>query len=379
MKKKDKVKKVKSNKLSKAEQFGLRMRLLKIWFVKNLYIMFWVFFIVCIGLTFSGIIKPGTPILGAIFGDLSQKIEDVISELGGNMTVYSVLESIISLGLVIGLCMTKLKRICLSDIRSKKTKIMLIKAGLYFNENGKLAKRIETITKTDLDGDGKIGDKKAEEVEQDENIIEGLRRAGEEFVTIVTLDLSNVEKDKEDEVYKTTGLDETKEGVDEFKVAAVASGAKLLDPSIDVDKEVVKAKKNKIRSVKNYFKNFFSDIKKAMNLNVDPDEKVKKQAEKQAAKAKKEEKKNQKKQLRIEAKKQKELAQKQREEQKKREAQLEAAEKARIKKLEMERREMQKESAKQAKENPVAPQSEVPHQAYTSAQAQLRDILNKKR
>ena len=90
MKKKDKVKKVKSNKLSKAEQFGLRMRLLKIWFVKNLYIMFWVFFIVCVGLTFSGIIKPGTPILGAIFGDLSQKIEDVISELGGNMTVYSV-------------------------------------------------------------------------------------------------------------------------------------------------------------------------------------------------------------------------------------------------------------------------------------------------
>ena len=54
-------------------------------------------------------------------------------------------------------------------------------------------------------------------------------------------------------------------------------------------------------------------------------------------------------------------------------------EKARIKKLEMERREMQKESAKQAKENPVAPQPEVPHQAYTSAQAQLRDILNKKR
>ena len=206
-----------------------------------------------------------------------------------------------------------------------------------------------------------------------------MRRAGEEFVTIVTLDLSNVEKDKEDEVYKTTGLDETKEGVDEFKVAAVASGAKLLDPSIDVDKEVAKAKKNKIRSVKNYFKNFFSDIKKAMNLNVDPDEKVKKQAEKQAAKAKKEEKKNQKKQLRIEAKKQKELAQKQREEQRKREAQLEAAEKARIKKLEMERREMQKESAKQAKENPVAPQPEVPHQAYTSAQAQLRDILNKKR
>lgn len=358
-------------KLSKTEQFILRLNLLKIWFIKNLETMIWVFFIVCVGLTFSGIIQPSTPILGVIFGDISVEIKNLIEEIGGNHTVYTLLESILSLCIVIVICRLKLRRIALTDIKSTKVKILLLKAGLYFNEDGKLTKRVENVLNQDLDNDGKIGDK---EKTKHHTIAEDLIRAGEEFVTIVTLDLSNVEKDSEDKVYKTVGLEETKDGVDELVVAATAKSKKILDPSTNIEEEINKMKKSSGNKLKKYFKNFFDDLKEAIALSTTDKEKAEKRKKAKAAekqrradeKLKKQQKKEQEKQQAVKAEQEKQL---------KAEAKTE---KTKIKKIETE--EKVKSDVKEVKT--VSQTQSTTQQTTThslSAQARLNQMLKNRK
>lgn len=363
-----------NNTLNKREQFSLRMSLLRYWFVKNIFVFIWSAFIICIGLTFSGLITENTPVLGVIFGDLSAEIRDVIDEVGGNFTLYTILESLISLGIVIGLCAKKLKAITFEDIKSRKCKILLIKAGLYFNENGKLTKRVETVTKTDINRDGLIGEEKAEKIQKEETIVEGLKRAGEEFVTIVTLDLSDVKKDQTEEIYKTTDLSETKIGVDDIHKEVTKDTKKLFGIK---DEDSDKLKKKKLFSGA---RTFFQDLKKALSLTSKTEEEKRADELRKAKKKEDEEKERQAKELaKQKAKEAKERAEKEKELQE----QKEKEEKARIKQLETKKKELKKEAIKKVEENHDQQENtqyiSKPVSEAGSVQSQLSALLKNKK
>ena len=80
------------------------------------------------------------------------------------------------------------------DIKSKKIKVLLVKAGLYFDKNGKLTKRVEAITNVDIDGDGKA-DTQEIKPDPDETLFEQVRRSNDELKTIINIDLSEIDKD----------------------------------------------------------------------------------------------------------------------------------------------------------------------------------------
>lgn len=353
------------NTLSKFEQFSLRCSLLKYWTIKNISVLFWSFFIICIGLTFSGFITPETPILGWLFGELSQEIKTILGdEVFGHPTLYGVIEALLSLLVVIGLCIKKVKALSFTDIKSRKCKILLVKAGLWFNEDGKLTKRVEKITKTDIDKDGLIGELKAAEIQNEENIIEGLKRAGEEFVTIVTLDLSEVERDQEEEVYQTVALDDTKAGVDDIKKEMKKDRKKLFDNAANEIK--TKDKETLLSQVKTFcadLKNVFG--KSEEEIEEAAEKKAKRKEEKEKSKAEKALAKQKVKEAKIAAKKVKEIEKKKQEE-------AVAAEKSRLKKLIVERVEAKKEEKPQVTQPKVAP-------ANTSIQSQLTALLKNKK
>lgn len=248
------------SKLTKWQQFKLRLKLLQIWFIKNIFVFVWILFIVGLGLACGGYITKDTPILGTIFGSVSEDVAAAISQSGGNITVYSVIESIITIGFAFAICAAKLKRLGIKDIKSRKVKVLLIQAGLYFNEDGKLTKRVETITNTDINGDGKIGDMPTDATS--ENIFQSIKRAGEEFVTIVKLDLSEVEEDKKEEAYEAVGLEETKEAIDNIIVDTTKDTASLFDPdSKDENEEVANSDVTIKEKKKNIFKRLFGSAK----------------------------------------------------------------------------------------------------------------------
>jgi len=281
--------------LTRWQRFKLKTKLFEIWFIKNIFIFIWIFFIVCVGLALGGYITKETFILGPIFGGISSGIKAVLVENNANITVYTIIETLVTISSILILSFKKMKRLGLEDIKSRKVKIMLVKAGLYFNEDGKLTKRLETITGQDLDGDGQIGDKPIEATDG-ESIFKGIKRAGEEFVTIVKLDLSDVEVGKEQEVYEHVGLDDEKEGIDELIVDTSNKAASLLDPTIDeakVDDNIEVTKKNVFRrlwlSVKSFGSGLTDAFKKSKDLekietedidvNKKKEKKVKKQVE----------------------------------------------------------------------------------------------------
>lgn len=360
-----------NNTLNKREQFSLRMSLLRYWFVKNILVFIWSTFIICIGLTFSGLITENTPVLGVIFGDLSAEIRDVVDEVGGNFTLYTIVESLISLGIAAGLCAKKLKAITFEDIKSRKCKILLIKAGLYFNENGKLTKRVETVTKTDINKDGLIGEEKAEKIQKEETIVEGLKRAGEEFVTIVTIDLSDVKKDQAEEIYKTTDLSETKIGVDDIHKEVTKDTKKLFGIK---EEDSDKLKKKKLFSG---VRIFFQDLKKALSLTSKTEEEKRAEELRKAKKKEDEEKERQAKELaKQKAKAAKEKAEREKELQ-------EQKEKARIKQLETKKKELKKEAIKKVEENHKQQENtqyiSKPVSEAGSVQSQLSALLKKKK
>ena len=183
----------KQSTLSKKERAQLKAALLWIWFIKNIKVFIWAVFIILVALTCMGVIKPDTPLLGTIFGSISEAFQGLIKDLDGDYTIWTVIESIISLGFIVGLAATNFDRIALKDIKSKRIKVLLVKAGLYFDKNGKLTKRIEAITDVDIDGDGKADDQEIVH-DPDETLFEQVRRSNEELKTIINIDLSEIDE-----------------------------------------------------------------------------------------------------------------------------------------------------------------------------------------
>ena len=208
----------KQNILSKKERAQLKAALLWIWFIKNIKVFIWAIFIILVALTCMGVIKPDTPLLGTIFGSISEAFQGLIKDLDGDYTVWTVIESIISLGFIIGLAATNFDRIALRDIKSKKIKVLLIKAGLYFDKNGKLTKRAEAIANIDIDGDGKADEQKIV-TDKDETLFEQVKHSGEELKTIINIDLSEIDEDGNSNVSNLEKVQETeKESNKEVRV-----------------------------------------------------------------------------------------------------------------------------------------------------------------
>ena len=208
----------KQNILSKKERAQLKAALLWIWFIKNIKVFIWAIFIILVALTCMGVIKPDTPLLGTIFGSISEAFQGLIKDLDGDYTVWTVIESIISLGFIVGLAATNFDRIALRDIKSKKIKVLLIKAGLYFDKNGKLTKRAEAIANIDIDGDGKADEQKIV-TDKDETLFEQVKHSGEELKTIINIDLSEIDEDGNSNISNLEKVQETeKESNKEVRV-----------------------------------------------------------------------------------------------------------------------------------------------------------------
>ena len=243
----------KQNILSKKERAQLKAALLWIWFIKNIKVFIWAIFIILVALTCMGVIKPDTPLLGTIFGSISEAFQGLIKDLDGDYTVWTVIESIISLGFIVGLAATNFDRIALRDIKSKKIKVLLIKAGLYFDKNGKLTKRAEAIANIDIDGDGKADEQKIV-TDKDETLFEQVKHSGEELKTIINIDLSEIDEDGNSNISNLEKVQETE---------------KESDKEVKVNIFIIIW-----RTIVNFFKRVFNNIKLVNELEKPDKEKV---------------------------------------------------------------------------------------------------------
>jgi hypothetical protein len=206
--------------MTKYEAFKLRLSLLRIWFMKNLVVFFELMFFVGLILILTGQIDENTPILGLIFGELSVSINDALSQNTQTGEFWTdLVTSIITILVSAGILSTNLKRIAISDIKSKSLKKTLVQAGMYFNQDGKLVKRIEESSKLDLNGDGMIGDTGISiDSLPREGFLPGIKRAGEELNTILTMKIETI--DDVQKIETEAELAETKKAVELVDVAA---------------------------------------------------------------------------------------------------------------------------------------------------------------
>jgi len=215
--------------------FKLRFKLFRLWFVKNISVFVKLFFLICIILIFSGNITENTPVLGVIFGGLSVSIREELTGIG---TLVDILTAATSILVTIGIFTAKAKSLALSDIKNTELKKALIKAGLYFNSDGKLTKKIEKVINIDLNNDGKIDEEDL--IPKSENLFQGIKRAGEEFVTILKANFDNEEKYPE--TLEKANLIETKEALNEVEEHLESNSDVIYENvSTDVSNEIIEA------------------------------------------------------------------------------------------------------------------------------------------
>jgi hypothetical protein len=174
-------------------------------------------------LVITGQIGEDTPVF-VWFGldQLSTSMNDVLTqEFNIGDMLLSVVTLLSSAIVVVGTVSAHAKRIALQDIKNPSLKRSLIRAGLYFNKDGKLVKRIEEAVKIDIDGDNKIGDKDIAEFPK-ENLLQGLKRSGQEFATIVTFKPERIEDvdnlvEENDMIKTAVALQEINESIKESK------------------------------------------------------------------------------------------------------------------------------------------------------------------
>jgi len=210
--------------MSKWNAFKLRMSLLKIWFVKNLTVFIELVILISVVLILTGQIDNETPVLGIIFGDLSAAINEIINQRYSDDIVVNLLTIVISLLVTVGTLSSNLKRIALSDIRNPELKKMLIRAGLYFNKDGKLVKKVEVATRMDLDGDNKVGDVEITEIPR-EGLVPGLKRSMEELGTILSVKIET--EAQVEQIKQQASLKETEAAVNEILPTAADSAREV--------------------------------------------------------------------------------------------------------------------------------------------------------
>jgi hypothetical protein len=210
------------------KSLALKTALLRIWFMKNLTLFLKLGMYIVIILILTGRIDASTPVLGGIFGDLSQNIRDIINSDYDSNTLINLGTVIMTFLVTLGTLSNNLKRIGLNDIKSNELKKALVTAGLYFNREGKLVKRVEELARIDITGDGKLGDSgvSIDDIPE-EKFIDGLKRAGDEFKTIMTLE---IEEDHE--------------------LGHAVENSNILDNTLETVEDVVDYEENNLKGIK---------------------------------------------------------------------------------------------------------------------------------
>lgn len=218
--------------------FSLKFSLFRIWFMKNILVFLQVLLLICLVSVLTGAVKADTPVLGVlvypIFAPLVDEISTIIEEKQIS-DVMSFLTVAISLLVSVSVFTIKMKSIALSDIKSKKLKLAMLKANLYFNANGKLVKKVEKATGQDLDGDGYIDD--TGEPIQNENIFSGIKRAMGELVTIVSVKVNDDDEEVNQQRYKETladaNLEQSAEAVKEIDSIIMDGANQILKNKVE--------------------------------------------------------------------------------------------------------------------------------------------------
>lgn len=203
----------------------LRLSLLRIWFMKNIVVIIQVVTITCILFMLTGVINSNTPILGAtiykIFSPLLDEINKIIAEkeIDGLMSFFSVFSSIM---MSVGMFTMKCRSIAYEDIKDDNLKLALVQARLYFNEDGKLTKKLEKVTGTDLDGDGMVDgvEEAVSKKRRKRGIISNIKNAAEELVIITSVKLDGETEEeneaKVEQALEEANLDEAAETLEEI-------------------------------------------------------------------------------------------------------------------------------------------------------------------
>ena len=119
----------------------IRLVLFRIWLFKNILVFVYIALIVVVALILAGVIPESVPVFGQ-FAELFYFEDSSLSAVCTSLlTISSIMVSIYVI------C-TRVKKIGLSDIKSKKVKVMMATSGLRFNDNGKIVKNT-TVKKTD--------------------------------------------------------------------------------------------------------------------------------------------------------------------------------------------------------------------------------------
>ena len=281
----------------------LKLTLFRIWFFKNSMSWVIIFCTVCVICLLAGKITASTPFLGKVIYPIFSPLIDEIVLIIEDEDLTNIMDffaASISILVSIGVFVMKTKSIAQSDIKSDKLKIALISANLYFNSDGRLVKKVEKMTQTDINGDGLIDEEKMDSEELHKGpfsrFIDGIK----EFIIIAKTDFSGTDEENKKEYDATMNkaeLKKSKEGLEEVR-AAVTNGTLdyISDKSVErLDNEYkdtindesltleTKVKKmSSIEKTKEWFKTR-KELRKQAQLEKEL-EKEKKKAEEEASK-----------------------------------------------------------------------------------------------
>lgn len=150
---------------------------------------------------------------------------------------------IISITTSISIFLIKARSIAQDDIRDDSLKRALISANLYFNSNGNLVKKVEKITGTDLNGDGKISNDETIIEEKKQGPIKGIFSAIKELFVICTTDFTGdaeIDDKKVDKVLEETNMKTAAEGLEELSDSIRSTETKekienaVVNPIVDI-------------------------------------------------------------------------------------------------------------------------------------------------
>ena len=255
----------------------LRMQLLWIWFIKNimvvLQIALWALILITL---FDPRITGDTPFFRTVFAPIILIKEDALAQESSAAVWFDVITAAISTCLSVYCVIFKTKSIALADIKSKNLKIALIQAGMYFDENGKLCKKVESVTKLDVNEDGKVGDVEIKDIPT-EGVIKGSIRAGKELVTILTADLDSDKDGKlsADKAIADADLEGTVDAIGEDGAkesqAASAEGASASDGKEgDAKTNKIKAAIESLNSgISSWWRSVMESVRDAKNPKLD--------------------------------------------------------------------------------------------------------------
>lgn len=135
---------------TKFRNFKLRMMLFRIWFVKNIFLWLQILGVVLLIATLTGAITESTPVLGTLVYPIFSPLIDTVSEMIREKQItnfVNVVRILMMFLYSIGIFVVKVKTLAREDIKSRKQKIAIIQANLYFDEDNRLRKKSNTPEK----------------------------------------------------------------------------------------------------------------------------------------------------------------------------------------------------------------------------------------